>query len=63
MPVGRIADVLSDMVYGATSINDFTGPSTPAEVQARDIFDLPFHGTLVRGEPPPQRRGIGHSGP
>lgn len=63
MPVGRIVDVLSNMVYGATSIIDFTGPSKPAEVQARDILDLLFHGTLVRGEPPPRRRGIGLPGP
>jgi hypothetical protein len=45
VPVGRIVDVLSNMVYGDTSINDFTGPSKPAEVQDRDILDLLFHGT------------------
>lgn len=52
MPVERITDVLSHMVYGAMFTNYFSGPSQPAEGQARDILDVFFHGILAHREPP-----------
>jgi AcrR family transcriptional regulator len=51
MPVERITDVLSNMVYGAMFTNYFSGPSQPAEAQARDILDVFFHGILVPDAP------------
>jgi AcrR family transcriptional regulator len=49
MPVERITDVLSNMVYGAMFTNYFNGPNLPAEAQARDILDVFFHGILAPG--------------
>jgi AcrR family transcriptional regulator len=62
VPVERITDVLSNLVYGAMFTNYFTGPSKPAEVQSRDILDLFLHGILVRGESP-RRPEVGGSEP
>jgi hypothetical protein len=62
VPVELITDVLSNMVYGGMFTNYFTGPSKPAEVQARDILDLFFHGILERGELP-RRPEVGGSEP
>lgn len=54
MPVDRITDVLSQMIYGAIFTDYFTGSSKPAEAQARDILDVFFRGVLARESP---RRG------
>jgi len=55
MPVERITDVLSDLVYGTMFTNYFTNRQRPFEAQAQDILDVVFHGILSDGER--QRRG------
>jgi AcrR family transcriptional regulator len=50
VPVERIDDVLSDMVYGAMFTNHFSGRHKPLEVQARDILDIAFLGILSDSE-------------
>src|SRR5262249_14604123 len=46
MPVERISDVLSDLVYGTMFTNYFTGQRKPFAAQAQDILDVVFHGIL-----------------
>jgi AcrR family transcriptional regulator len=50
MPVERITDVLSDLLYGTMFTNYFTGPRKPFEAQAEDILDVAFHGILSDAE-------------
>lgn len=50
MPVERITDVLSNLVYGTMFTNYFIGSGTPPEQQARDILDIVFHGILSDAE-------------
>ena len=50
MPVTRITDVISDLVYGTMFTNYFTGPRKPPEAQARDILDVVFNGILSDSE-------------
>ena len=60
MPVERITDVFSDLVYGTMFTNYFTGPRQPVEAQAQDILDIMFHGILSESEARRQRgRGEG----
>jgi AcrR family transcriptional regulator len=47
MPVERITDVLSDLVYGTMFTNYFTGHRKSVERQAQDILDVVFHGILT----------------
>ena len=47
MPVERITDVVSDVLYGTIFTNYFSGQSKPVDVQARDIIDVVFHGLLT----------------
>ncbi len=47
MPVDRIADVLSNLVYGTMFTNHFAGRTKPFEEQAGDILDVFFHGVLA----------------
>jgi AcrR family transcriptional regulator len=46
MPVERITDVLSNLVYGTMFSNYFTGNQHSFEAQADDILDVVFHGIL-----------------
>ncbi len=50
IPVERITDVLSDLVYGTMFTNYFTGPRKPFEAQAEDILDIVFFGILTEPE-------------
>jgi AcrR family transcriptional regulator len=50
MPVERITDVMSQLLYGTMFINYFTGRQKPVEAQARDILDVVFHGILSETE-------------
>ncbi|HWY87645.1 MAG TPA: TetR/AcrR family transcriptional regulator [Gemmataceae bacterium] len=50
MPVERITDVLSDLVYGTMFSNYFTGNEKAFEAQAGDILDIVFHGILSERE-------------
>lgn len=46
VPVERISDTISDLLYGTIFTNYFTGPRKPAAEQARDVIDIVFHGIL-----------------
>jgi hypothetical protein len=50
MPVERISNVLSDLVYGTMFTNYFTGQRKPSAAQAQDILDVVFHGILTDAE-------------
>ena len=50
MPVERIMDVTTDLLYGTMFTNYFTGRQRSFEDQARDILDVVFYGILSDGE-------------
>jgi AcrR family transcriptional regulator len=47
IPVERITDVLSHLVYGTMFTNHFAGRRKSSAEQAEDILDIVFHGILV----------------
>jgi AcrR family transcriptional regulator len=50
IPVERVDDVLSDLVYGTMFTNHFSGRHKPLDAQAGDILDIVFHGILSEAE-------------
>lgn len=46
IPVERISEVISNLLYGTMFTNYFTGEIPSVEAQARDILDIVFHGIL-----------------
>lgn len=46
MPVSRVVDVVSDLLYGAIFTNLFSGRKKSFEEQATDITDIVFNGFL-----------------
>jgi len=60
MPIDRITDVVSNLVYGTMFTNHFAGRVKSFEEQAADILDVVFHGILadrgVRSSPKKGRR-------
>jgi AcrR family transcriptional regulator len=50
IPVDRITDVFSQLMYGTIFINYFTGQKRSPETQARDILDIIFHGIKSEAE-------------
>jgi AcrR family transcriptional regulator len=46
VPVARILDTVSDLVYGTMFTNYFTGRHKPLEAQAEDLVDVLFFGLL-----------------
>lgn len=50
VPVARIIDVLSDLVYGTMFTNHFSGRHKPLDAQAEDILDVAFNGMLTAAE-------------
>ncbi len=50
VPVPRIMDVVSDLVYGTMFTNYFTGQHKPLEEQAKDLVDILFFGVLSDSE-------------
>lgn len=50
MPVDRIRDVISQLLYGTVFTNYFTGQSQTPEEQARAITDVFLHGILTEPE-------------
>jgi AcrR family transcriptional regulator len=50
VPVERIIDVVSDLVYGTMFTNHFSGRHKPLDAQARDIIDVVFFGILTPAE-------------
>ncbi len=55
VPVDRILDVISDLLYGTIFTNFFAGRNKPVEEEARDIIDIFFCGILTDEER--RRRG------
>jgi AcrR family transcriptional regulator len=53
IPVERITDVISDLLYGTIFTNYFSGRRKSLEAQAQDIVDMVFYGILSSSE----RRG------
>jgi AcrR family transcriptional regulator len=56
MPIDRITDVVSNLVYGTMFTNHFAGRTKSFEEQAADILDVLFHGILSAGPPPKRKR-------
>lgn len=52
MPVERITDVLSDLLYGTIFTNYFAGQQKDADRQAQDIIDVVFRGILTKNAGP-----------
>jgi len=50
MPVERITDVMSDLIYGTMFTNYFTGQRRSSETQTRDLLDIVFNGILSDSE-------------
>jgi AcrR family transcriptional regulator len=50
MPVERITDVISDLLYGTIFTNYFSGRRKSLEAQAQDIVDVVFFGILSESE-------------
>lgn len=50
VPVSRIDDVLSDLLYGTMFTNHFSGRHKPLQEQVDDIIDVAFHGLLTEAE-------------
>ena len=50
VPVDRITDVISQLLYGTIFINYFAGQPKPSDQQARDILDVVFNGILTESE-------------
>lgn len=50
VPVERITDVISDLLYGTILTNDFAGRGKPPGAQAQDVLDVIFHGILSDAE-------------
>ncbi len=56
VPVERISDVMSNLLYGTMFTNYFTDQRHSVDAQARDILDIAFNGILSDSER--QRRGV-----
>ena len=50
MPVERITDVMSQLLYGTMFMNYFAGQKKSIEQQAQEIIDVVFHGILSDSE-------------
>jgi AcrR family transcriptional regulator len=50
VPVERILDVVSDLVYGTMFTNHFAGRHKPLATQVQDVIDILFHGILSKAE-------------
>ncbi len=60
MPVGRITDMTSNLLYGTVLTNLYTGRAKRCAALTPDLVDIVFHGIL--GEPERKRRKRGRSG-
>ena len=52
VPVERITDFVSNVVYGTMFTNYFSGRKVSLRSQSQDILDIVFHGLLVAHESP-----------
>lgn len=58
MPVERITDVISDLLYGTIFTNHFAGRRKSLAQQCQDVMDVLHHGILAKPSPsPPQAAG------
>src|SRR5262245_57690137 len=57
IPVERITEVFSNLVYGTMFTNYFAGPSKSYEAQTQDILDIVFRGILSDSERPRRKLG------
>jgi AcrR family transcriptional regulator len=62
MPIDRITDVVSNLVYGTMFTNHFAGRVKTYEEQAADILDIVFHGILADGGARSTRKKGGRTG-
>lgn len=65
MPVDRLIDVCSDLMYGAIFTNRFAGRRRRFDEQAADILDVIFHGILIKQEnlrPCPSKPPVAQTG-
>ena len=58
IPVERIADVISNAIYGTMCTNYFAGQAKSPESQTEDILDVALHGLLTPAEAA-RRKGEG----
>ncbi|MCA9047327.1 MAG: hypothetical protein KDA89_01280, partial [Planctomycetaceae bacterium] len=52
LPVERITDFVSDVLYGTMFTNYFSGRKSTLVSQSENILEMVFHGLLVRGKTP-----------
>ena len=57
VPLERITDGLSQMLYGTIFTNAFAGRTKPLEVQANDVVDFCWNGILEPARRRPAKRG------
>ncbi len=63
IPVQRITDVVSDLLYGTIFTNYFAGQQKAVDVQAQDIIDVLFCGLLTTDERCRYENGMGEPEP
>ena len=61
VPVDRIRENISNLVYGTMFTNYFTGQRRSSEAQTRDLLDIVFNGILSDSERRQQKRVSGES--
>jgi AcrR family transcriptional regulator len=59
VPVVRILDAVSDLVYGTMFTNHFAGRHKPLDAQAKDLVDILFFGILSDRERAERQRVVG----
>jgi AcrR family transcriptional regulator len=62
VPVARILDTVSNLVYGTMFTNHFTGRHKPLEAQAKDLVDILFFGILSDSERAAHQASDGRKG-
>ena len=50
IPVSRITDIISDLLYGTIFTNHFANRRKRLATQANDVLDILFHGILAEGK-------------
>lgn len=50
VPVDRITEVISDLLYGTIFTNHFSGRTKSLSAQCKDVIDIVFHGVLAAAE-------------
>jgi len=50
IPVSRITDIISDLLYGTIFTNHFANRRKRLATQAKDVLDILFHGILSEGD-------------